>query len=84
MSSSWASSARTSEDLELLVGNVMVREPQTDPQALAIELCNDALRAVLGPGWRVRLDLPAASFHDVSEPEPDLSVVPGRSREITG
>jgi Uma2 family endonuclease len=46
-------------------------------------VCNDALRAALGPGWRVRVQLPVA-LDDESEPEPDLSVVPGRPREITG
>ena len=71
------------ERLELLGGNLVVREPQGDPHALAIELCHDALRAALGPGWRVRVQLPVALDYE-SEPEPDLSVVQGRLREITG
>jgi Uma2 family endonuclease len=71
------------ERLELLGGHLLVREPLGDPHALAIELCHDALRAALGPGWRVRVQLPVA-LDDESEPEPDLSVVQGRPREIKG
>src|SRR5438034_1081586 len=40
------------ERLELLGGNLVVREPPGDPHALAIELCHDALRAALGPASR--------------------------------
>lgn len=71
------------ERLELLGGHLLVREPQGDPHALAIELCHDALRVALGPDWRVRVHLPVA-LDDDSEPEPDLSVVQGRPREIKG
>ncbi len=35
------------------------------------------MRAVLPPGWLVRIQLPV-SLDDESEPEPDLVVVPGR------
>ena len=73
---------RGDERLELLAGNLLVREPQSDRHALAIELCNDALRAALGPDWRIRVQLPVA-LDDESEPEPDLSVVRGRPRNVT-
>jgi Uma2 family endonuclease len=72
---------RGDERLELLGGNLLVREPQSDRHALAIELCHDALRAALGPDWRIRVQLPVA-LDDESEPEPDLSVVRGRPREV--
>ena len=68
------------ERLELLAGNLVVREPQGDPHAFAIELANEALRTAFGPEWRVRVQLPIA-LDDESEPEPDVSVAPGRLRE---
>ena len=64
------------ERLELLGGELVVREPQGDLHALAIELAGEALRAAFGPGWRIRIQLPVA-LDDESEPEPDLSVVLG-------
>jgi hypothetical protein len=45
-----------------------------------MEVVGDALRAVFGPGWRVRTQLPVA-LDDDSEPEPDSSVVAGTARE---
>src|SRR5436190_9711562 len=71
------------ERLELLGGNLVVREPQGDQHALAIEMCHDALRAALGPGWRVRVQLPVA-LDDESEPEPDVSVAQGSLRDLRG
>ena len=71
---------RPDERLELVGGELTVREPQGGPHALAIELVGDALRSAFGPGWRVRSQLPVA-LDDESEPEPDFSVVPGTPRE---
>jgi len=67
---------RPDERLELLAGHLVVREPQGDPHALAIERVNEALRAAFGLAWRVRVLLPVA-LDDESEPEPDISVAPG-------
>lgn len=71
---------RPDERLELLGGELVVREPQGGSHALAVELVGDALREVFGRGWRVRVQLPVA-LDDESEPEPDFSVVPGSARE---
>jgi Uma2 family endonuclease len=71
---------RPDERLELLAGQLVVREPQGDPHAFAIELANEALRTAFGSEWRVRVQLPIA-LDDESEPEPDVSVAPGRLRE---
>jgi Uma2 family endonuclease len=71
---------RPDEQLELLAGDLVVREPQGGAHARAIELCNDALRAAHGPHWRVRVQLPVA-LDDESEPEPDFSVFQGSPRE---
>jgi len=68
------------ERLELLAGNLVVREPQGDPHTLAVELVNEALRTGFGPEWRVRVQLPIA-LNEESEPEPDISVAPGRVRD---
>lgn len=68
------------ERIELLDGHLTVREPQGSRHGVAIELADSALRAALGPGWRVRVQLPIA-LDDLSEPEPDLSVVAGDPRD---
>ena len=65
--------------LELLDGRLLVREPQGSRHAVAIELALGCLQRAFGPSWRVRVQLPVALDAD-SEPEPDLSVVPGDPR----
>ena len=67
------------ERLELLGGQLVVREPQGSRHAVAIELAHRALERAFGPAWRVRMQLPVALEAD-SEPEPDLSVVAGDPR----
>jgi Uma2 family endonuclease len=68
------------ERLELVGGQLVVREPQRSPHATAIELALDALQAAFGRGWRVRIQMPVA-LDDESEPEPDVAVVPGGPRD---
>lgn len=68
------------ERLELLGGHLLVREPQGSRHGVAIELADSAFRVALGPGWRVRVQLPIA-LDDESEPEPDLAVVAGDPRD---
>ena len=64
------------EPLELIGGQLVVAEPQGSYHASAITRVDYALRAILPPGWIVRLQAPV-SLDDESEPEPDLVVVPG-------
>lgn len=71
---------KSGERLELLGGLLVVREPQTSAHATAIRLVDEALRAMFGHGWDVRCQLPVA-LDDDSEPEPDVSVVPGSPRD---
>ncbi len=71
---------RPGERLELVGGELVVREPQRTPHATAIELTLDALKEAFGPGWRVRIQLPVA-LDDESEPEPDVAVAPGGARD---
>jgi Uma2 family endonuclease len=70
---------RPDERLELLGGQLVVREPQGSRHAAAIELAHHALAAAFGAGWRVRVQLPVALDIE-SEPEPDLCVVAGDPR----
>lgn len=69
-----------SDRIELLGGLLVVREPHGSPHALAIRMVEEALRRVFAAGWDVRVQLPVA-LDDESEPEPDVSVVPGSFRD---
>ena len=70
-----------SEDrIELLGGQMIVKEPQYSPHATAIQLVERALDRAFGPGWSVRPQLPIALAED-SEPEPDVCVVRGDPRD---
>jgi Uma2 family endonuclease len=64
------------EPVELIEGLLVVAEPQGSYHASTVGAVGDALRAVLPPGWLVRVQMPLA-LGDLSEPEPDLAVVPG-------
>jgi Uma2 family endonuclease len=66
--------------IELLGGALVVREPQGSPHAMGIRMAEEALRGVFAAGWDVRGQLPVA-LDDDSEPEPDISVVPGSLRD---
>jgi Uma2 family endonuclease len=64
------------ERLELIGGQLLIREPQGGAHALGIELVAEALREAFGSAARVRVQLPIA-LDEESEPEPDVSVVGG-------
>ncbi len=66
--------------VELVGGELIVGEPQGSGHYTAIGLTEDALRTALGPGWLVRTQGPIALDAE-SEPEPDVSVVPGAWRD---
>lgn len=63
--------------VELIGGQLVVAEPHGTYHASSISAADYAVRAVLPPGWIVRIQLPV-SLDDESEPEPDLAVVAGR------
>jgi len=65
-----------SDPVELIGGQVVVAEPQSSYHATVVGAADDALRAILPPGWMVRAQMPVA-LDDESAPEPDLVVVPG-------
>jgi Uma2 family endonuclease len=68
------------EPVELLAGQLVVREPQGSPHATAVRLVDEALRRAFGRGWDVRCGLPVALDAE-SEPEPDVCVVVGSPRD---
>jgi len=66
---------RPDERLELLDGQLVVREPQGSRHAGTIRRVIAVLRRALGDAWQIDSQLPIA-LDDMSEPEPDISVVP--------
>jgi Uma2 family endonuclease len=66
--------------LELLGGQLVVREPQARPHSTGIRLVAQALRAAFGPSWSIEAQLPV-SLDEESEPEPDVAVVAGGPRD---
>lgn len=65
--------------VELLEGWIVEKMIHRPPHDAVIELTDAALRAVLPPAWRVRIQ--SAITTEDSEPEPDLVVVSGPIRE---
>lgn len=70
----------TDDRLELLDGEIIDMAPQKCRHATAVTLVADALRAIFGPGFTVRVQLPI-NLDDRSAPEPDVAVVPGKPRD---
>ena len=68
--------------LELLDGEIWAMSPIGTPHATCILLIEKALRDVTPPDFHVRGEKPFA-LDDVSEPQPDVSVVPGAIRDYT-
>ena len=66
--------------LELIGGQLVVREPQGSPHSTSVRLVARALRAAFGPAWIIEAQLPV-SLDDESEPEPDVTVVAGGPRD---
>jgi Uma2 family endonuclease len=66
--------------VELIGGEILTVTPQKSAHATAVVLAGDALRSVLTPKLHVRAQLPLA-LGDDSEPEPDIAVVQGSTRE---
>src|SRR6266481_7977036 len=65
-----------SDPVELIGGQVVVAEPQSSYHATVVGAADDALRAILPPGWIVRAQMPIA-LDEESAPEPDLVLVRG-------
>src|SRR5438093_733530 len=63
------------DPVELLEGWIVPKMPRNTPHDVCLDKSQDALRAVLPAGWRLRVQ--SAITTPDSEPEPDLAVVPG-------
>jgi Uma2 family endonuclease len=63
------------ERLELLDGWITPKMPRNPPHDAYIDQVEEALRARLPAGWRLRVQ--SAITLSQSEPEPDIAVVPG-------
>jgi Uma2 family endonuclease len=66
--------------VELIEGEIAVMSPQTRAHVASAHLVGEALRSAIGPGFWIRYHAPLA-LSEVSEPEPDISVVPGGIRD---
>ena len=68
------------DPIELIEGHLVVKEPQHASHATACRLVTRALDRAFAGNWDVRPGLPLA-LDPESEPEPDVSVVPGGPRD---
>jgi len=69
------------DPIELVDGQLLVREPQHTPHVVATGLVEEALRRAFGQGWWIRVQFPVA-LDPHSEPEPDVAVVRGAPRDF--
>lgn len=68
------------ERVELLDGEIWTLPPQKTPHFSAIRLTADVLEDVFGAGFEIRQQAPM-TLDDGTEPEPDVVIVPGSSRD---
>jgi Uma2 family endonuclease len=68
--------------VELIHGRIIKVPAMKNPHVAAVSLTGDVLRAAFGPGYWVRTQAPLR-LAPLSEPEPDVAVVPGGPRDYT-
>ncbi len=77
----------TSHRVHLVDGLLVAKMTQNDPHCTADDLCGEALRRVLPPGWYIRagkpIRLPGQGESPDSKPEPDRCVVRGTIRDYS-
>jgi Uma2 family endonuclease len=67
--------------VELIEGEIVEVPPQLGPLTTGVYLAHEALRAIFGVGFLVRVQAPLAlGLH--SQPEPDVAVVVGSPRDF--
>lgn len=66
--------------VELIEGEVLRMSPQGALHGMCVVLIHEALQKAFGAGFVIRVQLPLRLADD-TEPEPDLSVVPGSPRD---
>lgn len=70
------------ERVELIDGVIVDMSPQKSFHATAVCLVAETLRVIFSSGYNIRVQMPLA-LDDTSEPEPDVAVVPGKTRDYT-
>ncbi len=68
------------ERVELVDGLIIDMSPQKSFHASTVCLVAEALQALFGAGHHIRVQMPLALGGN-SEPEPDVAVVPGKTRD---
>lgn len=68
------------ERVELIGGRIVTMSPQNSPHATCLILVSDVLRAIFASGYVIRIQLPL-DLSSSSQPEPDIAVVLGRTRD---
>jgi Uma2 family endonuclease len=64
----------------MLINGVIVEEGSMNPpHRIALELTADAMRAAIGSGWRVCVQMPLA-LGQTTDPSPDVAVIAGSAR----
>jgi Uma2 family endonuclease len=77
-----ASGAFTKDDrFELIEGTLVAKMTKKPRHSTGSELCGDAVRRLLPPGWHVRIEKPVRIPARDSVPEPDISVARGQIRD---
>ncbi len=72
---------RPDERVELIEGEIVKLPPQRSRPTTGVYLAYEALRAIFGAGFVVRVQFPLA-LSEYSEPEPDVAVVAGSGRDF--
>jgi Uma2 family endonuclease len=73
---------KDTENVEFNEGLVVPKMSRNPRHDLALELCDEKVRAVLPAGWRLRIHSAISTLD--SMPEPDLAVVRGHARSRRG
>ena len=68
--------------VELIEGQVIEMSPMGSRHRTTTTLTGDVLRLVFRPGYFVSIQCPL-DLGEVSEPEPDVAVIPGNVRDYT-
>jgi hypothetical protein len=67
--------------VELVCGHIYTFMTVNSPHSIAVQLCDEALRAILSAGYRVRIQQPL-DLGRRSHPEPDLALVQAGIRDF--
>jgi Uma2 family endonuclease len=71
----------TNKNVELIEGEVIEMSPIYSPHMTGVTLADDVMREIFGKGWVVRVQGPLSLGTD-SDPQPDVAVVAGKTRDF--